>query len=111
MQLLHKLSIRSLSSSEKLLKVIKNPVTDHLPIGCRKIVLSGDAPTVRLSQWSQTLPKDEPVCIIVGAFAHGKDDFADSYCDEKIGVSEYPLSASVACGKVCCAFEELWSVI
>lgn len=30
-QLLHKLSIRSINSSEKLLKVIKNPITDHLP--------------------------------------------------------------------------------
>ena len=32
--------------------------------------------------------------------ARGKDDFADAYVDEKIGISEYPLSASVACGKV-----------
>lgn len=32
--------------------------------------------------------------------ARGKDDFADAYVDEKIGVSDYPLSASVACGKV-----------
>lgn len=110
-QLLHKLAIRSVNSSEKLLKVIKNPITDHLPTGCRKIVMSGDAPTVRLSQFVQTLPKDEPVCFIIGAFAHGPDTFADSYCDEKVSCSEYPLSASVACGKLCCAMEELWSVI
>jgi hypothetical protein len=32
--------------------------------------------------------------------ARGKDDFADAYVDQKIGISEYPLSASVACGKV-----------
>eukprot|EP00124_Ichthyophonus_hoferi_P003181 Ihof_evm9s261 gene=Ihof_evmTU9s261 len=36
-QLLHKLSIRSTDGPEKLLKVIKNPITDHLPINCRKI--------------------------------------------------------------------------
>jgi rRNA small subunit pseudouridine methyltransferase Nep1 len=36
-QLLYKLSIRSANGSEKLMKVIKNPVTDHLPVGCRKI--------------------------------------------------------------------------
>lgn len=36
-QLLHKLSIRSVNGPEKLLKVIKNPITDHLPTGCRKI--------------------------------------------------------------------------
>jgi rRNA small subunit pseudouridine methyltransferase Nep1 len=109
--LLHKLSIRSTSGTEKLLKVIQNPVTAHLPPNCRRIVLSGDAPTVRLSSWVRTLPKDEPVCIVVGAFARGKDDFADAYCDEKIGVSEYPLSASVACGKVCCAFEDVFGII
>jgi rRNA small subunit pseudouridine methyltransferase Nep1 len=33
--------------------------------------------------------------------ARGKDDFADLYVDEKISISDYPLSASVACGKVC----------
>jgi len=32
--------------------------------------------------------------------ARGRDDFADAYVDEKIGISAYPLSASVACGKV-----------
>lgn len=32
--------------------------------------------------------------------ARGKDDFADGVVDEKIGISEYPLSASVACSKV-----------
>ncbi|KAF8334993.1 Alpha/beta knot methyltransferase [Cantharellus anzutake] len=30
-QLLHRLSIRGVNTSEKLLKVIRNPVTDHLP--------------------------------------------------------------------------------
>ena len=32
--------------------------------------------------------------------ARGKDNFADAYVDEKISISDYPLSASVACGKV-----------
>ncbi len=36
-QLLHKLSIRATNGSEKLFKVVKNPVTDHLPSDCRKI--------------------------------------------------------------------------
>jgi rRNA small subunit pseudouridine methyltransferase Nep1 len=125
-QLLHKLSIRSANSSEKLLKVIKNPITDHLPPGCRKIVLSGDAPTVKLQPYFKSLLQndstsinnssnnnegDEMLCIVVGAFAHGPDNFADLYCDEKISVSEYPLSASVACGKICCAFEDLWGIV
>lgn len=36
-QLLHKLSIRATNGPEKLFKVIKNPITDHLPSDCRKI--------------------------------------------------------------------------
>ncbi|KAF9259343.1 hypothetical protein L218DRAFT_875026, partial [Marasmius fiardii PR-910] len=40
------------------------------------------------------------IAVFVGAMARGKDDFADAYVDEKIGLSGYALSASVACGKV-----------
>jgi len=43
------------------------------------------------------------VAVFVGAMARGKDDFADAIVDEKISISDYPLSASVACGKVCCS--------
>jgi rRNA small subunit pseudouridine methyltransferase Nep1 len=109
-QLLHKLSIRSVSSTEKLLKVIKNPIDDHLPAGCFKIVLSGDAPVVKLNKWTESLKKDIPICFFIGAFAHGKDDLVDSF-EDKIGISKYPLSASVACAKICGAFEELWDII
>jgi rRNA small subunit pseudouridine methyltransferase Nep1 len=43
--------------------------------------------------------------------AHGTDDFADSYVDEKISISDYSLSASVACGKITCAVEEIWGIL
>lgn len=43
--------------------------------------------------------------------ARGRDDFADAYVDEKIGISEYPLSASVACGKVCANKPIRWILI
>ncbi|CAG2228292.1 EMG1 [Mytilus edulis] len=36
-QLLHKLSIHAADGPQKLLKVIKNPIADHLPVGCQKI--------------------------------------------------------------------------
>ncbi|PBK66133.1 Nep1-domain-containing protein [Armillaria solidipes] len=39
------------------------------------------------------------ITLLFGAMARGRDDFADAYPDEKISISEYPLSASVACGK------------
>ncbi|KAJ7367700.1 Alpha/beta knot methyltransferase [Mycena albidolilacea] len=110
-QLLHKLSIRGVNGPEKLLKVVKNPVTDHLPPNTIKLTLSGDAKTQRLSQYLPTLPQDHSIAVFVGAMARGRDDFADAYVDEKISISEYALSASVACGKFCCALEDLWDVV
>lgn len=133
MQLLHKLSIRSVKGSEKLLKVIKNPVTSHFPANTHKIsessvpdchppfstvscaptyvyfalhvhgsftALSFDSPVQRLSSYLPTVPANHSVAVFVGAMAHGADNFADGIVDEKISISEYSLSASVACGKV-----------
>ncbi|GME83315.1 unnamed protein product [[Candida] boidinii] len=110
-QLLHKLSIRSVNSEEKLLKVIKNPITDHLPTKCRKITLSFDAPVRRVQDYIETLDENESICVFVGAMARGKDSFADEFVDEKIGVSEYPLSASVACSKFCHGAEDAWGIM
>ncbi|WVQ69422.1 uncharacterized protein L199_007639 [Kwoniella botswanensis] len=110
-QLLHKLSIRGVNGSEKLLRVIKNPITDHLPTNTIKLTLSADAPTIRLSQFLPTLPETHAVCVFVGAMARGADNFADQFVDQKISISDYSLSASVACGKFCCAMEEMWNII
>jgi rRNA small subunit pseudouridine methyltransferase Nep1 len=110
-QLLHKLSIRGVNGPEKLLKVIKNPVADHLPVNTIKLTLSGDAQTVRLSKYLPSLPETHSIAVFVGAMARGRDDFADHVVDEKISISDYPLSASVACGKFCCALEELWDIV
>lgn len=109
-QLLHKLSIRGVNGPEKLLKVIKNPVADYLPPDTFKITLSGEAPTKRLSRYLPAIPPSHSIAIFVGAMARGKDDFADAYIDDKISVSDYPLSASVACGKFVCSIEELWDI-
>jgi rRNA small subunit pseudouridine methyltransferase Nep1 len=100
-QLLHKLAIRGAAGPEKLLRVVKNPVSAHLPPDTTVLALSGDAPLVRLRPFLGGLPQDKHIAIFVGAMARGKDDFADGIASEKIAVSAYPLSASVACGKVC----------
>ncbi|CUS10272.1 unnamed protein product [Tuber aestivum] len=110
-QLLHKLSIRSTSSSEKLLKVIKNPVSQYLPPNCRKVTLSWEAPVMNVREYISGLEDNESICVVVGAMAKGKDDFADGWVDEKIGVSNYSLSASVACSKFCHAAEDVWGIL
>ena len=110
-QLLHRLSIRSTNSQEKLLKVIKNPITDHLPPNCRKVTMSFEAPVVRTKDYLESLNPNESVAIFVGAMAKGNDDFADSFKDETISISNYSLSASVACSKFCHAAEEVWDIL
>ncbi|KAI8846154.1 Alpha/beta knot methyltransferase [Chytridium lagenaria] len=110
-QLLHKLSIRAVSGPEKLLKVIKNPITDHLPPNARKITMSSESKVVRCNDYVATLPSDQPIVFFIGAMAHGKDDWVDDIVDEKISISAYPLSASVTCGKLTCAFEDLWGIL
>lgn len=110
-QLLHRLSIRSTNSQEKLLKVIKNPITDHLPPNCRKITLSFEAPVVRVNEYISSLGPKESICVFVGAMAKGRDDFADEFKDDAIAISNYSLSASVACSKFCHAAEDVWGII
>ncbi|KAJ2786784.1 18S rRNA pseudouridine methyltransferase [Coemansia interrupta] len=111
-QLLHKMSIRSVNGHDKLLKVIKNPVSQYLPPDALKLTFSYDAPTVHMQTWMRRkLKPNQDIVVAIGALAHGKDDFADAYVDEKIGISEYPLSASVACGKLTCALEDIWGIL
>ena len=110
-QLLQRYSIRSNESNEPLLRVIKNPITDHLPPLCRKVSLSFDAEVVKCSNYMKTLAPKESICVFVGAMAKGKDDFADAYKDDAISISNYSLSASVACSKFCHAAEDVWDIV
>ena len=93
-QLLHKLSIHAADGPVKLMKVskslpgpdiellvsspqvIKNPVTDHLPNGCRRIGTSYQAKQcVDVKQFA----KNGPVVIVIGAMAHGKVKFNNMF--------------------------------
>jgi len=109
-QLLHKHQIRSTASQEKLIEVIKNPITDHLPPNCRKITLSFDAEVVRVSDYISGLGQNESIAVFVGAMAKGNDDFADHIKDDSIAISKFNLSASVACSKFCHAAEDVWGI-
>ncbi|CEP11003.1 hypothetical protein [Parasitella parasitica] len=97
----------------KLLEIVPPPVVQYFPEGCRKIgkSLSWNAPKVRLSHFFKEIPDYTPIVVAVGAMAKGPDTFADEYAKEKIGISSYALSASVACAKVCCTLEDLWDIM
>ncbi|XP_049838552.1 ribosomal RNA small subunit methyltransferase NEP1 [Schistocerca gregaria] len=105
-QLLHRFSVRASDSPMKLLKVIRNPVTDHLPVGCRKVGTSFSAD--RIVHPRELVPDNEPIVVVVGAMAHGKVNV--DYTEDTVSFSNYPLSAALTCTKLCSAFEEVWGV-
>lgn len=107
-QLLHKFAVRASDTSMKLLKVIKNPVTDHLPVGVKKICMSFSSNQV-LNCRNLVPSEEEPIVMIVGAMAHGKVEV--DYIEDTISISNYPLSAALTCTKLCSAFEEVWNVL
>ncbi|EHH20443.1 ribosomal RNA small subunit methyltransferase NEP1 isoform X1 [Macaca thibetana thibetana] len=106
-QLLHKLSVRAADGPQKLLKVIKNPVSDHFPVGCMKVGTSFSIPVV--SDVRELVPSSDPIVFVVGAFAHGK--VSVEYTEKMVSISNYPLSAALTCAKLTTAFEEVWGVI
>ncbi|MCL4138215.1 UNVERIFIED_CONTAM: hypothetical protein GTU68_002560 [Idotea baltica] len=105
-QLLHRFSVRADNGSMKLLKVIKNPVQDHLPVGCRKIGTSFSAP--KYVTPIDLVPEDDSFVIVIGAMAHGKVE-AD-FIEEEVSISKCHLSGALTCAKICTAFEEAWGV-
>lgn len=110
-QLLHKLSVHAVNGPEKLLTVVKNPVTQYFPVGCKRIGTSVNAKQlVRIDEFVvDAIGKDDQAVFVIGAMAHGKVEV--DYTDVEIAFSEYPLSAAVACCKVCSAFEKHWGIL
>lgn len=72
MQLLHKLTVRAADSSQVLLKVVKNPVTMHLPVGSRKYLTSFSATQLTMPKELAATASDEPIVVVVGGIARGK---------------------------------------
>lgn len=110
-QLLHHLRpVRAKKCSKQLLKLLKNPVTLHLPVGCLKYGTSSKAK--RVVRPSEIVPhKESPhkiVAVVIGAMAH--ESCEPDYVDETVSFSKYPLSAALVCAKLTSAFEEAWNV-
>ena len=115
-QLLHKLSIRSQDTVQggiKLLKVIKNPITDHFPVGCKKISTSFGATANHLVNIRDYVRdecgEEQSVVFVIGAMAKGSVNV--DYHEDTLSISSYPLSAALTCSKVCAAFEDKWGVL
>ncbi|XP_036394176.1 ribosomal RNA small subunit methyltransferase NEP1 [Megalops cyprinoides] len=107
-QLLHKLSVRAADGPQRLLRLIKNPVSDHLPPGCPRFGTSFSAQGGAVCPRT-IVPAEGPATVVIGAFAHGAINV--DYTEKTVSVSNYPLSAALTCAKICSAFEEVWGVL
>ncbi|XP_028802700.1 ribosomal RNA small subunit methyltransferase nep-1-like [Neltuma alba] len=109
-ELLQKFRIKAKSNHATLLRVIKNPVTKHLPINSHKIGLSfSSSKTAQLRGYISNAAHHENFVFVVGAMAHGKIE-AD-YVDDLISVSGYPLSAGTCLRRICIALEKNWKIM
>ncbi|XP_039687455.1 ribosomal RNA small subunit methyltransferase NEP1 [Medicago truncatula] len=107
-ELLQKSSIKSKDNEGKLLKLIQNPVTQHLPANSLKIGLSFNSPkTVKIRDFVAA-NCDKNLVFVVGAMPHGNID-AD-YIDDFIPVSGYPPSADTCLYRICDALESNWKI-
>lgn len=102
-QLLHKLRIRASGTSEILFKVVKNPVTRHLPIGARRIGTSVSGRLLPARDLVAELDPKKPIVFVFGGMARGKVEV--DYVEEEISLSQYPLSAACAIGRLLNALE------
>ncbi|KAL6304986.1 Alpha/beta knot methyltransferase [Sparassis latifolia] len=110
-QLLQRGAILGASDSKVLLRIINGPLDAHIPHDAIKIALTGNAAPRRLQPYLRSLAPSRPIAIFVGAMARGPDNFAEHIVDGRLSISKHALSASVVCGKFCCALEDLWDIV
>ncbi|XP_057998600.1 uncharacterized protein LOC110667159 isoform X1 [Hevea brasiliensis] len=110
LQLLQQLSITAVGKREKLLRVIKNPVTQYLPVNSRKIGFSySSEKLVKMNKYVAAVSDDVDIVFVVGAMALGKIDC--DYIDDFIAISGYPLSAAWCISRICEAVADKWDVL
>lgn len=117
-QLLHKMKIKSSTESTTLLKVIKNPFSQHLPAGTRCFGFSsqGDlcSPIALAKNLLPPSPDDDapPTCFILGAMSTGHVTLEDHpYMEKMLSISEYPLSGAAALSRIMGGIEHYWGVV
>lgn len=108
-QLLQKLSIRATNGPDKLLRVVKGPVGRYLPVGAHRIGFSRSAKEIIPIHKNPAIDSDGPLVFVLGAFAHGHID--EGLVDEYISISQFPLSAAYAIGRITNALEVRWDIV
>ena len=112
-QLLSKMKVRAEGASVTLMKIIKNPVTMHLPIGLTTIGTSSKAKLVDVNKYVRKLEniQDKPFAFVIGAVSIGNPAEDLDYINDNICISQYGLSAACCCSKITTAFERVWGIL
>lgn len=110
-QLLQNLHINANGGKgEKLLRLIKNPVTQYLPINSRKIGFSHSSEKlIDMYNYVGTINNDLDLVFVLGAMSHGKIDV--DYVEDYISISEYPLSAAYCISIITTALERKFKIL
>ncbi|XVE88095.1 hypothetical protein DITRI_Ditri19aG0040900 [Diplodiscus trichospermus] len=110
LQLLQKLNITAVGKREKLLRVIKNPVTKYFPVNSHKIGFSYSSEKfVKMRKYVDAVGDDMNLVFVVGAMAHGKIE--TEYTDDFIAISGYPLSAAMCIARITEALADKWNIL
>ena len=118
-QLLHKMKIKAGNDGTTLLKIIKNPFSQHMPAGtrcygmsCKGKLYSPIALAQALMDESPEAQAQHPICFIVGAMSTGHVQLEDHpYMEEMFSISEYPLSGASALARIMGGIEHRWGIV
>lgn len=94
------------------MKVIKNPISRHLPAGAVGYGFSQHGDLHSPTAFANTLPDDKPIVLVIGAMAAGSIQQQDHpYIQQMISLSQYPLSGVVAANRLLGAIEARWGIV
>mmetsp|Transcript_36696 Transcript_36696/g.40513 ORF Transcript_36696/g.40513 Transcript_36696/m.40513 type:complete len:281 (+) Transcript_36696:31-873(+) len=117
-QLLHKMKIKANGESTTLLKVIKNPFSQHLPAGTHCYGFSSQGELYSPISLAKALvpPSPEkcavPICFVLGAMASGHITINDHpYIEKMLSISEHPLSGAAALSRIMGGIEHHWGIV
>lgn len=119
-QLLHKMKIKAGNDSTTLLKVIKNPFSQHLPPGTRCYGFSCEGtlyspitlPKTIVGVDPEVSANQPPTCLVVGAMSTGHITIEDHpYIEKMLSISKYPLSGASALSRVMTGIEHHWGIV
>ena len=100
------MKIRAVNSSKNLLKVIKNPVTDHLPKNINIFKISKDGEKTKPNQFFEKNWEEKDDIAIIIPCSISKLEKSSAFSSNKIKISNFELSPSGLLAKLIISAED-----